>query len=297
MTGLGTVRADRGRLLRGAALATLAAIAALGLQGQAALAQDTALNGVWRIEKPVDAVRTSEGEAPPLTPQANRAYQAHLSARKRGDTSFDSTTWCAAAGTPRMMLMNSPFEIVVNDPYIAFLHEWNWWARIVYLFDARANQPAQPQELALPGTPGAGAGPPTMPPPGGPEAPGDAAGGPPPLPGLGMPGGAMPELSDPNGPMGISTGKWEGKTLVIETTNLRPTTLIDNSGLPHGERLTITERLTLRGPDLLEDRIRFDDPDTFTRPWETVVTYRRDNHEIREDVCLDRIKQGEPAVR
>jgi hypothetical protein len=42
----------------------------------------------------------------------------------------------------------------------------------------------------------------------------------------------------------------------------------------------------------LEDRMRFEDSKTFRAPWDTVVSYRKlpKGTEVREDVCLDRIK-------
>jgi hypothetical protein len=90
---------------------------------------------------------------------------------------------------------------------------------------------------------------------------------------------------------GTGNGHFEGETLVIETKGIMQETFIDHSRLPHSEELVLTERWHLREPDVLENRIRIDDPASYTAPWETIVTYR-----IAEDVCLDRIKQGEPAI-
>ena len=76
-------------------------------------------------------------------------------------------------------------------------------------------------------------------------------------------------------------GHWEGNTLVIRTVGLIDATVMDASGLPHSERLTLTERLRVL-PDLrLEDRITIDDPENYSRPWETVLTLpsRRRRHE------------------
>jgi hypothetical protein len=55
------------------------------------------------------------------------------------------------------MFINYPFEIMVRPQYVGFLHEWNWWARIVYLKGALYDAPAG----AMGAPPGAG------PPPGG----------------------------------------------------------------------------------------------------------------------------------
>lgn len=263
-------------LLRSAVAVLIAASAFAGTEASADA--ESALSGVWRVEKPVTAVRTVDGKEPPLSPEAAKIYQAHMAQRKQGDTSYDSATWCAAAGMPRIMMINSPFELVVRPPYVAFLHEWNWWARVVYL------------DGAVPETPKVGAmTPPPRPPTDG-LPPGSAPGG--------GPGAAAERanFSEATGPMGLSVGKLAGDTLIIETSALRDSTLIDSSGLPHSDALEITETLRLRSPDVLENRLRIDDPKTFTQPWETVVTYRRQNVDIREDVCLDRIKTGQSAV-
>lgn len=168
------------------------------------------------------------------------------------------------------MTINSPFELVVRPPYVAFMHEWNWWARVVYLDGA---VPEKPKAGAMMSPPG--------PPPGGV---------------IGVSAAERANFSEATGPMGLSVGKLQDDTLVIETSALRDWTLIDNSGLPHSDALKITETLRLRSPDVLENRLLIEDPKTFTQPWGTVVTYRRQEADIQEDVCLDRIKSGQAAV-
>jgi hypothetical protein len=97
---------------------------------------------------------------------------------------------------------------------------------------------------------------------------------------------------------GVSVGHWEGDTLVVETTGLVNTTLLDDVGMPHSESLRLTERLRLiDGGRTLENRIRFEDPDVFERPWETVVLYRRvPNYILKENICLDRKAAGEAPL-
>lgn len=273
-------------LVRHAVGALLAALAA----GCPSMSRaEPSLDGVWRIEKPVREVRTVDGKEPPLRPEAAKLYREHIAQRQRGDTAYDSATWCASVGMPRIMLINSPFELVVSPPYVAFLHEWNWWARTVYLDGVLSEKP---KAASLPGAGGA------------PGPLGAAGAGGPPVPGASGAGASVIDASptdrasfnEATGPMGLSRGKFEDDTLVIETSALRDSTLIDNSGLPHGDELKITERLRLRSADVLENRLRIEDPETFTQPWETVVTYRRQQEDIRQDVCLDRIETGRPAV-
>ena len=262
----------------------LSVTALASLQASAQSESQSQLAGVWRIEKPVFALRTLEGKEPPLKAEAAKRYREHLAARKQGDTSFDSATWCAAVGVPRIMFINYPFEIMVRPQYVGFLHEWNWWARIVYMKGALSDIPAAPMG------PPPGASPP---PAGGPAGSGPPPGGP--------PSGGPPRYStamDASGPTGLSKGRWEGDTLVVETTQLDDSKLLDNAGLPHSSQLKVTERLRLTSPDVLENRVRLEDPATFTQPWETQVSYRRQRDAIiQEDVCLDRIRTGAPAVK
>src|SRR5689334_6554673 len=90
-----------------------------------------AFDGVWLIEKAPQTLLTADGKRPPLRPEALAEYEARLAARAKGDLSFDRTTWCAAAGVPRLMLEPHPFEILVNPRQVAFLYEWNRWARLI----------------------------------------------------------------------------------------------------------------------------------------------------------------------
>lgn len=96
--------------------------------------------------------------------------------------------------------------------------------------------------------------------------------------------------------MGFPVGRWEGDTLVIRTVGLTDATVMDARGLPHSDLLTLTERLRVLPDGRLEDRITVEDPDTFTRPWETVLTFHRDAAaRVSDDVCPDRLAAGEPA--
>lgn len=128
---------------------------------------------------------------------------------------------------------------------------------------------------------------------------GPPGGAPPMGPGAGLPGMEPGVGSEQPGPMGFSKGHWEGDTLVIETTQLLDTTLIDGAGIPHSDALKLVEHVRLRSPNVLENRIRIEDPATFTQPWETVVSYKRQPRgtHLEEDVCLDRIKSGAAAVK
>lgn len=92
---------------------------------------------------------------------------------------------------------------------------------------------------------------------------------------------------------GDSKGHWEGDTLVVTTDNFTDKTLIDNL-VPHGYDLKVTERFRLKDHNTLENRITLEDPEYFSKPWSTVVTYaRQPDDAFREDTCLDRRDAGE----
>jgi hypothetical protein len=100
--------------------------------------------------------------------------------------------------------------------------------------------------------------------------------------------------------MGESHGYFQHGDLVIESDGFRAdNTFLDSVGLPHSDRLHLTERMRLtKGGSMLVDRIRIDDSVTFTHPWETVIEFKRlpENYEMPMDICLDRTDSGQPAV-
>jgi hypothetical protein len=61
--------------------------------------------------------------------------------------------------------------------------------------------------------------------------------------------------------VGDARGHWEGDTLVVETTNLRAAT---RGASP---ALRLVERFTRVSQDLIEYRVTFEDPTTWTAPW------------------------------
>lgn len=76
--------------------------------------------------------------------------------------------------------------------------------------------------------------------------------------------------------MGWSNGRWEGETLVIETTGLDDRTWFDRAGNFHSDELKVTERITPRSADTLNYEATIDDPKTFTRIWKvSFPLYRR----------------------
>ena len=66
--------------------------------------------------------------------------------------------------------------------------------------------------------------------------------------------------------MGDSIAKWEGDTLVIETTNFNGKTWM-GFGDYHGPNAVLVERYTMTDSDTIKWTMTITDPETFTRPW------------------------------
>ena len=88
---------------------------------------------------------------------------------------------------------------------------------------------------------------------------------------------------------GDSRGRWEGRTLVIDTTNfLRETSFRGSSANLH-----LVERLTRVDADTLIYEFMVDDPQTWTRPWTAAVPMKRADTPIYEYAC----HEGNYALR
>ncbi len=80
---------------------------------------------------------------------------------------------------------------------------------------------------------------------------------------------------------GMSTGRWEGDTLVVETKNFLRETSFQNSS----KNLTLTERFERRDADTLVYTFTVEDPDTWTTPWTVELPMRRSEMPIFEYAC------------
>jgi hypothetical protein len=88
---------------------------------------------------------------------------------------------------------------------------------------------------------------------------------------------------------GYSVGKWEGDTLVVETTNFTDLQWLDVRGSPLTDQAKVTERFRRTNYGTLEIDITVDDPKAYTRPWTTRVNQRiMLNTELIEFICEDR---------
>ena len=84
---------------------------------------------------------------------------------------------------------------------------------------------------------------------------------------------------------GDSRGRWEGDTLVVETTNFNEHAFIRNFNGALGTALHVVERFTRLGPDTLGYEFTVSDPDTWTRPWRGSLPMSRSDGPMFEYAC------------
>ena len=88
--------------------------------------------------------------------------------------------------------------------------------------------------------------------------------------------------------MGDTTGKWEGETLVADTTSFNDKTLLDRVGHIHSDALHIVERIRRIDPDTLEIELTVEDTKAYTKPWGTKMVFQnRPDWKVMENVCED----------
>ncbi|MEO8258801.1 MAG: hypothetical protein ABI868_15740 [Acidobacteriota bacterium] len=80
---------------------------------------------------------------------------------------------------------------------------------------------------------------------------------------------------------GDSRGRWEGDTLVIETTNFRRETSLQGSTA----ETRLVERLTRVGADTIKYEFTVSDPGSYIRPWSAMVPWSRTQEPLFEYAC------------
>jgi hypothetical protein len=80
---------------------------------------------------------------------------------------------------------------------------------------------------------------------------------------------------------GISRGRWEGDTMVVETTNFNE----ERNWRGASAELTVVERLTMTDADTIMYAFTVTDPKTWDVPWTGEVTVRRIAEPIYEYAC------------
>jgi hypothetical protein len=80
---------------------------------------------------------------------------------------------------------------------------------------------------------------------------------------------------------GDSRGRWEGQTLVVDTTNFSATTDFMGSS----DHLHLVERFTRVASDRIDYQITVDDPTTWTKPWTAVIRLKQNGERLYEYAC------------
>ena len=95
---------------------------------------------------------------------------------------------------------------------------------------------------------------------------------------------------------GYSRGRWDGDTLVVESTHFRDGGWLDVNGAPLTSEGKITERFRRPTAGTLEIDVTIDDPKAYTRPWTVRVNQRLlPDTDLIEFVCLEN-NQFDPAT-
>lgn len=87
---------------------------------------------------------------------------------------------------------------------------------------------------------------------------------------------------------GYSIGKWDGDTLVVETTGLRDGGWLDIIGSSQTDAARVTERFRRVNYGSLEVEVTVDDPKAYTKPWTVKFTQRlMPDADLIEFICSE----------
>jgi hypothetical protein len=232
--------------------------AALSLGAVASHAKSN-LEGSWLLSKPQTLLAPVDGSPVPFTEAGRKIYERNKASARGGDFAFDQTMQrCASPGIPRLMLAPKRFRIFERPGKVLFLFEWNHLVRQIDMRDDATIENSK----ALNGTENFAFD----------------------LYGLENTVGAQ---------VGHARGRWEGSTLVAETDHFVDLKMFDGL-IQTSDQLKLTEHIRLKDGNTLEYRATITDPATFTKPWDTVLTYKRQpDAPLAEDMCLERKRNGE----
>jgi hypothetical protein len=106
----------------------------------------------------------------------------------------------------------------------------------------------------------------------------------------------MDKVGDSPSPswMGWSRGRWDGETLVVESTDFNEDTWFDRAGNFHSDALKVTERFTPASPFHLTYEATIEDPKVFTRAWTIrMPLYRRvePDKQLLEYKCVEFVEE------
>jgi hypothetical protein len=105
----------------------------------------------------------------------------------------------------------------------------------------------------------------------------------------GRPLSALPkEIADNPLYWGRALGKWDGDTLVVDSTGFNDSFWFSNGGLPHTQQLHLIERFSRPDLNTLRYDVTIDDPGAYTRTWSSGWTLKWvANEELPVYYCQD----------
>jgi hypothetical protein len=97
---------------------------------------------------------------------------------------------------------------------------------------------------------------------------------------------------------GDGRGRWEGNTLVVETTNLNAKSRLDVVGNFFTDEAQLTERFIFIDGATMHYEVTITDPATFTQPWTMRVVQRRlPEQEFWEYACHEGERDADSTAR
>ena len=93
--------------------------------------------------------------------------------------------------------------------------------------------------------------------------------------------------------LGDSVGRWEGDTLVVDTTNYSPKTHFRGSG----ERLHVVERFSRTDANTIRYQVTLEDAETWTTPWTAEIPFTATPSKILEYACHEGNRAVENYMR
>jgi hypothetical protein len=89
---------------------------------------------------------------------------------------------------------------------------------------------------------------------------------------------------------GHSVGRWEGDTLVVDTTGFNGWTRLDTVGHPHSDALHLTQTFRRTDAEHIAYTVTVDDPKFYTRPWTNERTLTLQKGDLIEYSCEENNK-------
>jgi hypothetical protein len=94
--------------------------------------------------------------------------------------------------------------------------------------------------------------------------------------------------------MGRSNGRWEGNTLVIETTGFNARAHLDRAGNHFSSSLKVVERFTLENANVIRYEATLEDPQTYSKPWTIrmpLYKHVEENAQLLEHKCVPFVEE------